>query len=118
MLEVWDFINSGAPKELAPLPAKITGREREKMAVIHSGLFLIMKRFPDRKDALLQMHRTSESFRSICENYQECLEALRYWAESEHETAVDRHREYASLLHELEEDVRQNLSMGLEESNR
>ncbi len=88
------------------------------MAVIHSGLFLIMKRFPDRKDALLQMYRISESFHSICANYQECFEALRYWAESEHETAPERHREYESLLHELEQDILQSLDMELEEGNR
>ena len=87
------------------------------MAVIHSGLFLIMKRFPDRKDALLQMYRRSESFQSICANYQECLEALRYWAESEHETAPERHREYESILYELEQDIRQSLGMELEERN-
>lgn len=87
------------------------------MAVIHSGLFLLMKRFPDCKDALLQNYRTSESFQSICANYQECLDALRYWAESEHETAPERHREYESLLHELEQDIRQSLGMELEERN-
>ncbi len=87
------------------------------MAVIHSGLFLLMKRFPDCKDALLRTYRTSESFQSICANYQECLEALRYWAESEHKIAPERHREYESLLHELEQDIRQSLGMELEERN-
>ena len=87
------------------------------MSVIHSGVFLLMKRFPDCKDALLQMYRTSKSFRSICENYQECLEAVRYWSQSEHETAVDRHREYQSLLHELEQDILESLGMDIEESN-
>ena len=87
------------------------------MTVIHSGLFLIMKRFPDRKDALLHMYRKSDSFKSICDSYQECFEALRYWAESEHETAVDRHREYESLLHDLEQDILQSLNMELKKSN-
>ena len=85
------------------------------MAVIHSGLFLILKRFPDHKDDLLEMYRSSASFQSVCANYQECLEALRYWAESEDEIAPERHREYQALLHELEEDIRQSLGMELEE---
>ena len=87
------------------------------MTVIHSGLFLLMKRFPDCKDALLQNYRTSESFQSICANYQECLEARNYWAKSEREGAADRIREYQSLLHELEEDILESLGMELKESN-
>ena len=59
------------------------------MAVIHPSLFIVMRRFPDRKDALRHMYRASKSFQGICQNYQKCSEALRYWAESEDENAPD-----------------------------
>jgi hypothetical protein len=52
------------------------------MAVIHPSLFLVMNRFPDRRNALRQMYRTSESFQSLCRNYQKCSEALDYWDKS------------------------------------
>jgi hypothetical protein len=75
------------------------------MTVIHPGLFLILQRFPDHKDALRQMYRESESFQSICYQFQKCQEAVRYWAKSERPEAADRHREYMTLLHELELEV-------------
>jgi hypothetical protein len=82
------------------------------LSVIHPGLFLILRRFLDRKDDLRQMYRASKSFRSICQNYQKCSEALRYWAEAEHEQALDRQREYSALLHDLELEVIQSLNEG------
>lgn len=75
------------------------------MTVIHPGLFLILQRFPDHKDALRQMYRESESFQSTCYQYQKCSEALRYWAKSRRADAPDRHREYMMLLHELELEI-------------
>jgi hypothetical protein len=79
------------------------------MAVIHPSLFIVMKSFPDHKDALRQMYRASKSFQSICQNYQKCSEALRYWAESEDENASDREKEYAALLQELELEITKGL---------
>ncbi len=79
------------------------------MAVIHPSLFLVMKKIPDRKDALRQMYRASKSFQSICQNYQKCSEALRYWAESEDENAPDREIEYSALLQELELEITKSL---------
>ncbi len=79
------------------------------MAVIHPSLFIVMKTFPDRKDALRQMYRTSKSFQSICQNYQKCSEALRYWAESEDENAPERKKEYSALLQELELEITNSL---------
>jgi hypothetical protein len=79
------------------------------MTVIHPGLFLILRRFPDHKDALRQMHRTSESFQSTCHNYQKCTEALHYWTKSSRSEAPDRNREYKMLLHELETEVKNSL---------
>ena len=79
------------------------------MAVIHPSLFIVMKHFPDRKDALRQKYRTNENFRGICHNYQKCSEALRYWAESEDENAPEREKEYSALLHELELEITNSL---------
>ena len=75
------------------------------MKVIHPCLFLLLRRFPNHKDALRQMYRTSESFQSICHNYQKCSEALDYWAKSSRSEAPDRHREYKMLLEELELEI-------------
>ncbi len=84
------------------------------LAVIHPGLFLVLQRFPDRQKAVRHIYRTSKSFQAICHNYQKCSEALHYWAESGHEEAPNRYREYSALLHELESEIIQSLENGTE----
>jgi hypothetical protein len=79
------------------------------MPVIQPSLFVVMKSFPDRKDAVRQMYRTSKSFQDICWNYSKCSEALRYWAESEDENAPEREKEYSALLQELELEITNSL---------
>jgi hypothetical protein len=68
-----------------------------------------LRRFPDSKDALRQLYRTSESFQAICHSYQKCSEALGYWSKSEHEEAPTRQREYSELIKELELEIIQSL---------
>ena len=80
------------------------------MTVIQPGLFLIMQRFPDHRDAVRHRFFSSESFQSICKDYQRCSEALAYWANSEQDNAPDRHQEYCALLQELESDIFQSLA--------
>ena len=75
------------------------------MTVIHPGLFLLLRRLPNHKETLRQMYHSSESFQSICHNYQKCSEALDYWAKSSRSEAPDRHREYKMLLEELELEI-------------
>ena len=80
------------------------------MAVIQPGLFLLMQRFPDKKDELRHMFLNSKSFQSICKDYQRCSDALAYWAKSEQENAPELHREYCLLLQELESDIIRGLT--------
>ena len=70
-----------------------------------------MKSFPDKKDALRQMYRSSESFRMLCRNYQKCAEALDFWKKSERPEAPDRHQEYIALLKELELEINQTIEL-------
>lgn len=82
------------------------------MTIITPGLFLVMNRFPDRRNDLRQMYRTSESFESLCRNYQKCSVALGHWTKSKHEEAPLRQREYSELLKELEQELIQSLEEG------
>ena len=85
------------------------------MTIITPGLFLVMNRFPDRRNELRQMYRTSESFESLCLNYQKCSAALDYWGKSKSEQAPERQREYAALLQELELEIIQGLEQKREQ---
>ena len=83
------------------------------MTIIRPGLFLIMQRFPDKRDLLRYWFVNNKSFQSICKDYQRCSDALAYWANSERENAPDRHQEYFTLLQELESDILQSLVNGI-----
>ncbi|MBW2657311.1 MAG: hypothetical protein JRC59_06365 [Deltaproteobacteria bacterium] len=46
----------------------------------------------------------------MCEDYDACVNALRYWAKSEAPEAKTRVNEYRALVRELEEEVTQFLA--------
>jgi hypothetical protein len=54
------------------------------MPVIHPSLFLIMKCFPERENILRRLYLGNKTFKSICDDYQKCAEAVDYWNRSNH----------------------------------
>jgi hypothetical protein len=74
-----------------------------------AGLSLIMERFPEERPALRRLFRESLSFQSLCYDYRECFAALQDWQQSSSEEAPAWRDEYAHLLLELEQEVRQYL---------
>ena len=79
------------------------------MTVIQSNLFSLFERFPDRKETVKALFKDSESFKTLCEDYLKCGEALKHWNLSFKEEAPLRRREYEALLRELEQEILQNL---------
>ena len=74
-----------------------------------SGLSLIMNRFPEEGQALGRLFQESLSFQSLCNDYRECHAELQNWQQSTSEDAPFWRDEYAHLLLELEQEVRQYL---------
>lgn len=74
-----------------------------------TGLSLIMDRFPEERQALRRLFQESLSFQSLCNDYRECLAALQNWQQSTSDEAPAWRDEYANLLLELEQEVRQYL---------
>jgi hypothetical protein len=74
-----------------------------------AALSLIMERFPEEGQALRRLFEESLSFQSLCDDYQECLAELQNWQQSTSEEAPAWSDEYAHLLLELEQEVRQYL---------
>jgi hypothetical protein len=79
------------------------------MTVIQPSLFSLFERFPDRKDTVKTLFKSSESFQTLCEDYLKCNEALQHWNQSLDDDAPLRRREYEALLRELEEEILQIL---------
>ena len=76
---------------------------------------MLMNRFPDSKNALRQLYRSSESFQSLCISYQKCSDALAYWDKSESKQAPARQQEYSELFQELEQEIIQSLESMIEQ---
>jgi len=79
------------------------------MTVIDTSVFSVVKRFPDRTDAVKKLFKKSKAFQTVCEDYRKCTEALRHWNESASVEATARREEYAVLLHDLEAEILQTL---------
>ena len=79
------------------------------MNVIHTALFVILERFPDRAEMIKRLFSKSEDFQTACEDFRQCSTALRYWNQSMKADAPARQREYETLLRELEQEIEQRL---------
>ena len=77
------------------------------MPIGYTGLPLVLSKFPDHKDKIKRLFRENESFQSLCEDYRQCSEALKYWNQSAAEEAPARGEEYGTLLRDLAEEILQ-----------
>jgi hypothetical protein len=68
---------------------------------------MVIGRFPNHRNTIRRLYAEDGCFRSLCDCYRQCSEALRYWAQSDQEIAPERHHEYAGLLRELEWEIQQ-----------
>lgn len=69
-------------------------------------LTLIRTSFPDRDEFIEHAFRQSESFRSVCEDYCECIAVLERWKQLETAEAPIRRQEYAELIVGLDREIR------------
>ena len=76
-----------------------------RLPVPRPGLSIALDRFPDRRDAIVQLDRKNETFQTLCNDYRKCELALRYWIQSEKDGAECRREEYEALQRELEGEI-------------
>ena len=75
------------------------------MPVVKNSLFLVVQRFPNRKESVRKLFRESESFRSLCDDFSSCSEALERWNRSSSPEVPQLREEYKDLLQELEKEI-------------
>ena len=80
------------------------------MTVIQPSLFSIFERFPERTEKIKALFKNNESFKTLCEDYRRCAEALLHWNRSASEDAPSRREEYEVLLQDLEAEILQSLN--------
>ena len=65
----------------------------------------VLKRFPEKIHTLTLLMAENPEFLAVCEDYEACVEALRYWAQSNEPEAEARTQEYRALVQELEAEI-------------
>lgn len=75
------------------------------MSVIKPNIFRVVKRFPWRERSIKRLFRTSESFRTLCEDYHLCTQALERWKATDTEVSQARVAEYSALMEGLEAEI-------------
>ena len=70
----------------------------------------IRERFPDQKHTIDLLMAEDPEFLDLCEDYDACIDALRYWANSKEPEAETRVDEYRALVRELQEEITQALA--------
>ena len=68
-------------------------------------LALIRATFAGQDELVERAFRRNESFRSVCEDYRECVAVLERWKQRETAEAPFRRQEYAELLVELGREI-------------
>ena len=69
----------------------------------------IRERFPDKTHTIDLLMAKDPEFLTLCEDFDACVDALRYWAKSEKSEAETRVNEYRTLVGELQEEIVQAL---------
>ena len=69
----------------------------------------IRERFPDKVHIIDLLILEDSEFLTLCEDYDVCVDALRYWVKSKASEAETRANEYRTLIEELEEEITQLL---------
>ena len=65
----------------------------------------IRERFPDKIQIIDQLMAEDPEFRDTCEDYDVCVNALRYWSNSTEPEAEIRVNEYRNLAQQIEDEV-------------
>ena len=80
------------------------------MPIAYTGLPIVLAKFPDHQEKIKRLFKRNETFQTLCEDYRQCFEALKYWNESPSEDAAARRNEYEALLRDLGEEILQSVS--------
>jgi len=65
----------------------------------------IRERFSDKKQSIDRLMPEDPEFADFCEDYDVCVNALRYWSKSKEPEAEIRVDEYRTLAQQIEDDV-------------
>jgi len=77
--------------------------------IMNDKIRYILKRLPDKSHMIDLLMAKDPEFVALCEDFNDCVNALRYWGRSKAPEAETRVKEYRTLIEELEEEINQAL---------
>lgn len=69
----------------------------------------VLDRFGDQRPLLTLRMAEDPEFYALCQEYEMCVDALRYWSTADVPEAVARIEEYRNLVRELEAEIAADL---------
>ena len=77
---------------------------------MNTKLLHIKEQFPDQNHAIDLLMAKDPEFLSLCEDHDDCVNAIHYWVNSKEPEAETRIAEYHTLVRELQEEITQALA--------
>jgi uncharacterized protein YdcH (DUF465 family) len=68
-------------------------------------MYHLRKSFPDECETIAFLMAEDPEFRTICEDYNDCVQVCDYWNRSKAPEAETRVHEYRNLIKELENEI-------------
>jgi hypothetical protein len=75
------------------------------MKLKFKNLHYIIARFPEYRQVIVEMYRESNTFRSLCDDYSECMRILDHLNTSKGLIKNQQDKEYLELAGELEQEI-------------
>lgn len=72
----------------------------------------VLERLPQHGQAIRQRMMVDREFRSLCDDYDDALDALRRWQASEDRHREERVDEFRALVGDLEQEILRELAVG------
>ena len=72
---------------------------------MNDKMYHIRKRFPDKSKTLALLISEDSEFRTMCEDYDDCVQACGYWGLSKEPEAENRVNEYRTIIKALEMEI-------------
>jgi hypothetical protein len=70
----------------------------------------VLERLPQHRHAIQKRMLADREFRSLCDDYDDALEALQRWEASDDRHLQERVQEFRTLVAELEQDILRELA--------
>ena len=85
-------------------------RLRDSVRRTDKSLVHVMERFPAHWGQIRRLADSDKKFSDLCRDYADAVELHRYWRERGASQALERARDYATVVAELEAEISREIS--------